>query len=314
MLTVLSMTNKQKQKSTVWIVKCDCGIQKEMSSGNLRISRSCGCQSLRALKDSREKNMLHLEGKVFGKLTVISFSRIAPVGRKGATTTKWNCHCECGSDLEVFGNALSMGVTSSCGCSLRMYLSIGKKFGRWTTLSLVPVKNEYRGPTSYICKCECGTVRKVPAERLQSGRSLSCGCLVADLQKERALKKRQDDPAYDQKRLHRRHLWQCSPAVRFKKAIDEAKRRKIPWNMEQEEYVPFILKPCYYCGASLEDESGAGLDRINNDRTIGYRVSNVLSCCGPCNWARGDRYTSEEFKVMMDALLEYRNDQKNNHR
>lgn len=46
----------------------------------------------------------------------------------------------------------------------------GLKFGRWTVLE--NLDNKY-----CLCKCDCGTVRKVTKITLKNGTSKSCGCL-----------------------------------------------------------------------------------------------------------------------------------------
>lgn len=45
----------------------------------------------------------------------------------------------------------------------------GKTFGKWTVL-------KYLGNQYYLCKCECGTERKVYAGNLRTGKTTSCGC------------------------------------------------------------------------------------------------------------------------------------------
>lgn len=55
----------------------------------------------------------------------------------------------------------------------------------------------------------------------------------------------------------------------------------------------------------MSEETGVGLDRIDNDSRR-YDVTTVLPCCGSCNMTRGDRLTVEEMKVAMDAVLAYR--------
>lgn len=52
-----------------------------------------------------------LTGQVFGKLTVISISRISKNGH-----ACWNCICSCGENLVVFATNLKKGNTTSCGC------------------------------------------------------------------------------------------------------------------------------------------------------------------------------------------------------
>lgn len=49
-------------------------------------------------------------GTRFGRLTVLSYSHL---GKRGAM---WNCHCDCGVDLQVDSGRLRYGNTKSCGC------------------------------------------------------------------------------------------------------------------------------------------------------------------------------------------------------
>lgn len=54
-------------------------------------------------------------GEVFGRWTIISFSRIhkSPSGYK---VPYWNCECDCGTVREVNFNNLRKGLSRSCGC------------------------------------------------------------------------------------------------------------------------------------------------------------------------------------------------------
>lgn len=55
----------------------------------------------------------------------------------------------------------------------------GKKFGRWTVIRRE--ENNARNRTVWLCKCDCGTERKVLGSVLKNGRSRSCGCLTVDV-------------------------------------------------------------------------------------------------------------------------------------
>jgi len=104
-----------------------------------------------------------------------------------------------------------------------------------------------------------------------------------------------------QKNLNRRYGILCK----------NAKNREISINLSLEEYKSLIENGfCYYCNKDLSLEQGGSLDRIINSK--GYHITNVLPCCGTCNKMRGDRYTMEETKVMISALLEYRKNIKKN--
>jgi hypothetical protein len=50
-----------------------------------------------------------------------------------------------------------------------------------------------------------------------------------------------------------------------------------------EEFTSFWQKPCYYCDNPVDP---IGLDRINS--SVGYVVSNLVSCCKDCNFAKQD--------------------------
>lgn len=53
----------------------------------------------------------------------------------------------------------------------------GKTFGYLTALE--PTEKRYRKDIIWRCQCQCGKVAEVPATRLVSGNTLSCGCLKA---------------------------------------------------------------------------------------------------------------------------------------
>lgn len=91
---------------------------------------------------------------------------------------------------------------------------------------------------------------------------------------------------------------------RFYKAKADAEARGLSWKISRVFFENHIKNSnCYYCLLPL-NVCGSGLDRIDN--TKGYIESNVVSCCGNCNLARGKRYTTQEFKIMIEALNEFR--------
>ena len=55
----------------------------------------------------------------------------------------------------------------------------GQQFGRLTVLSLDYEHEKAKNDSNrrWICKCECGTIKSIYYSSLQSGRTLSCGCL-----------------------------------------------------------------------------------------------------------------------------------------
>ena len=95
-----------------------------------------------------------------------------------------------------------------------------------------------------------------------------------------------------------------TPKQRYIYGKGLAKYKGKSWTLTFEQYETIINMPCYYCNSILTG-SGVGLDRIENSK--GYELNNVLSCCGECNYTRGNRYTVKETKVMIDALIKFRN-------
>jgi hypothetical protein len=59
----------------------------------------------------------------------------------------------------------------------------GEIFNRWSVISEAPRKH---GNLYYLCRCSCGTEKEVYKSNLVSGRTVSCGCHMRDLQKVRA--------------------------------------------------------------------------------------------------------------------------------
>jgi len=53
----------------------------------------------------------------------------------------------------------------------------GRTFGRWTVLHRDGKKNE---AIAYLCRCQCGTERRLQASWLNTGKSASCGCVAIE--------------------------------------------------------------------------------------------------------------------------------------
>ncbi len=94
---------------------------------------------------------------------------------------------------------------------------------------------------------------------------------------------------------------------RYSYAKCSAKQNKKPFLLTKDEYKKLASRNCIYCN-SPSGGLGVGLDRIDNDKSIGYTVDNVLPCCRDCNVMRGDRLTVEETKVAVEAILKHRQD------
>jgi hypothetical protein len=102
-LLVLRKDEANNRRYSKWICQCDCGTVKSVAGCNLVSggTTSCGCSLGKALE---------LDGKRFGRLTVIS--------KEGVVNDRsvWKCLCDCGSEVSVIGSLLLRGSTNSCGC------------------------------------------------------------------------------------------------------------------------------------------------------------------------------------------------------
>jgi len=87
---------------------------------------------------------------------------------------KWICVCECGNQKSIFGDSLSNGTSTSCGCS-RIHVSTGDVFGKLTVMERT--ENSKEGNTRWLCHCECGNDTTVHGPSLSKGMTKSCGCL-----------------------------------------------------------------------------------------------------------------------------------------
>jgi len=96
--------------------------------------------------------------------------------------------------------------------------------------------------------------------------------------------------------------------VRFNQAKLVAKNRSLNWDISYNEFIQIASKNCYYSNNHKLPETGSGLDRIDNNK--GYTINNVIPCCTNCNLSRANRYTVQEWKIMVEALENYKRDKK----
>lgn len=115
------------------------------------------------------------------------------------------------------------------------------------------------------------------------------------------LKAKNPQALKDKAKRHRR-----TNSHRFWKAKADAETRGLVFSLSKEEFLALRKEVCYYCSEPLSP-AGSGLDRIDNSK--GYFLDNVVPACGRCNIARNTFFTIEEFKVMMVALIKWKNNQ-----
>lgn len=78
--------------------------------------------------------------------------------------------------------------------------------------------------------------------------------------------------------------------VKYKFYKRNASLRNIVFNLNFDEFVDLINKPCFYCGEKPRNSNG--IDRVNNQKD--YVVSNCVPCCSLCNRMKG-KYAQDVF-------------------
>lgn len=152
----------------VFLCRCECGKEVNVSGRRLQEKSDCGCSKYEKIEED-------WIGKKINRLTVLSYF-----------TRDWKlyfiCQCECGSEpFETTASNIKRGMAKSCGCnrsvSARARLDLtGQRFGRLLVKEFVFVKNQCK---YYSCLCDCDNYKIVPASRLTTGSTKSCGCLVS---------------------------------------------------------------------------------------------------------------------------------------
>ena len=123
-------------------------------------------------------------GKIFGKLTVISY----------AGNEHWNCKCSCGAECLGKTQRLLSGRHTSCGsirCKLKTDI-VGQRFGRLIVFDDFKYeKKSGKWNRSYVkVKCDCGIEKYVMTVGLLGGDITSCGCYKREMQEEKIFRPR----------------------------------------------------------------------------------------------------------------------------
>lgn len=111
-LTVQFLYDRAIYGKFIWHCKCECGTEVNVFGCHLSNGRtkSCGCYQKEMASEASRSDLV---GRQFGRLTVVSFSRMA-----NRHNSMWWCICSCDNHtrVEVLGCNLVKGTTTSCGC------------------------------------------------------------------------------------------------------------------------------------------------------------------------------------------------------
>ena len=125
---------------------------------------------------------IDLSNKVFGVYKVLEYDlQMSAEKRRGY----WKCKCQqCNNIQSVRVDGLKRNPKS---CPLCKYPNlVGQVFGNLTVLS--KGQTDKNGHASWLCKCNCGTIKEISGTNLIQGYTQSCGCLQKDTVSKKLLK------------------------------------------------------------------------------------------------------------------------------
>lgn len=186
---------------------------------------------------------------------------------------------------------------------------VGRKFGRLEVLELTEsvMENNGRRRTTYVCRCDCGTVLNRQRHYLQNKRTAnkSCGCVNSENRSKLGLAKRKYHP-------------------RTATADQLYRRTYSDGDITLEQFMSLSQNNCFYCNAKpgsrynkyihrfkaknsdYAKQEGEfiynGLDRI--DSNLPHNINNVVPCCIQCNWSKSNK-SVDEFRSWIIRVYEY---------
>ena len=217
-------------------------------------------------------------GTIFGSLTLVH--RLPP---KPGTQQfiLWLCRCSCGREFRTRQCRLVRKRKHFCcpSCAMTAIQQekhgdlTGRTFGKWTVIGRAP----NGGDRAWECRCACGTTLHISGCDLTNGRRKSCI-------------KCQEHPSI-----------RLRPYEALFNTVRKFRTGGRAWSITYEQFLTFTaIDNCRYCGAEIKWSKFSkqyslryNLDRKNN--TEDYTFDNCVVCCKRCNYAKGNRYTYEEW-------------------
>lgn len=154
------------------------GLSKTAIAKQLGISAATVAKYTKNIKDITDE----MVGKTFGFLTVVK--RLEKNPNLASRSIRYLCKCKCGKEVEVNGNSLRTGHTTSCGCSRK-----GKNTRDLTNLTSGEIiflfPTEKRNGRCIIWQCQCSCGRQIELSSHEFGHTKSCGCIKESLGEKR---------------------------------------------------------------------------------------------------------------------------------
>lgn len=170
---------------------------------------------------------------------------------------------------------------------------VGQKFGDWVVIS--EEWSDFAKSRRVRTRCVCGREFDNHAYRLESGKSLSCGC---------------------QRNIRRLRPFESVYRETKKRAL----RRGLSFSLTYRDYIKLAdAGICFYCETVLSWPSrgrrsrnekppkgymASNIDRKNN--LFGYSKTNTVACCGRCNQVKGKHLSFEEMVEVGKILKRFR--------
>lgn len=163
--------SKKGDSHSSWLCKCDCGKEKIISVRSLlnkRPVKSCGCLGRgRKIGVRGKRKFLIKIGKQYGSWTVVS----------ELEKNFFSCQCKCGTTRKLQASYLSkIKSGTSCfrctGGRSKKY-SVGDKLG---TLEVIGVSERGASGGKYICRCKCGSEKRISVTTFERGLFKGCKC------------------------------------------------------------------------------------------------------------------------------------------
>lgn len=114
-LTAIRYVGTDNGECAMWECQCDCGkiITARGSALRTGATQSCGCiRTEKLIKYNQENNFINITGWRFGHLVALE-----PI-KRDTKKYYWKCQCDCGKIIEILGQNLRRGNSTSCGCNI----------------------------------------------------------------------------------------------------------------------------------------------------------------------------------------------------
>lgn len=258
-------------KNTYYECQCvKCNFQRKFHPKEI-YNKTARCS--KCAKKNKNEEWLKKVGKQINNQTLVKYEE-----NKRRYLLKCNS-CQ----KEYFSGRYEIYNTKCSKCELPT-LSPGTKVNSWTVIKYL--KNQ-QGKRKYFIQCKCGyQTYKSYSELSKKYCSRSCSSCS------------KKDKTDIQTRVIRKVYGLYK---------SRAKKRKINFSLNIDQFKDIVLKDCGYCGkkpSNYHNYKGktifyTGIDRIDNSK--GYLKDNITPCCKQCNSAKRD-LSLAEFKKWIHAV------------